>query len=207
MLAGKDVNLENGLQLMHQAILYANLIGGPKVFALDSKGELGAFVSSDYNPKRMKFDLSEWEMKSLFDPSSIDFKENKEVWVDYRGRVLLPPFSVPRAEEPESFIAGNLHKHLEAWRELNPSAEVLEWLENGVNIENYFRHFKGNFKGKMYDSCRLVLPKSYDRYSRINNFVDNSVGSIFKEIARSPQTAERVFDEVGDTTKLPSAFL
>lgn len=30
MLAGKDVNLENGLQLMHQAILYANLIGGPK---------------------------------------------------------------------------------------------------------------------------------------------------------------------------------
>ena len=30
MQAGKDVNLENGLQLMHQAILYANLIGGPK---------------------------------------------------------------------------------------------------------------------------------------------------------------------------------
>ncbi|CAG2234151.1 unnamed protein product [Mytilus edulis] len=37
-----------------------------------------------------------------------------------------------------------------------------------------------------------------------NAMIDSS---LFKEIARSPQTAERVFDEVGDTTKLPSAFL
>ncbi|VDI78852.1 Hypothetical predicted protein [Mytilus galloprovincialis] len=58
-----------------------------------------SYMLQDYSPKRMKFDLSEWEMKSLFDPSSIDFKENEEVWVDYRGRVLLPPFSVSRAEE------------------------------------------------------------------------------------------------------------
>lgn len=121
----------------------------------------------------MKFDLSEWEMKSLFDPSSIDFKENEEVWVDYRGRVLLPPFSVPRAEEvaensifdvenlpfrqPESFITGNLHKHLEAWRELNPSAEVLEWLENGVTIKIISGISKAILKGKCMTRLRHLV--------------------------------------------------
>ncbi len=29
-LAGKDVNLDNALQLMHQTVLYANLVGSPK---------------------------------------------------------------------------------------------------------------------------------------------------------------------------------
>ena len=48
--------------------------------------------------------------------------------------------------------------------------------------------------------------RSFDRYSRISNFVDNSVGSLIKEFVHSPQTAERVFEEVDDTTRLPLAF-
>ena len=111
-------------------------------------------------------------MRSSFDPNSFDLEVHvyQDIWVNYRGKVLQLPFLVPRAEDvavnatfdfenltfrqPESFIAGNLHRHLDAWRELNPSSEVLEWLENGVDIENYFRHFKGDFKGKSYDSER-----------------------------------------------------
>jgi hypothetical protein len=37
--------------------------------------------------------------------------------------------------------AGNLHNHLVAWRDIGPSSEVISWLENGVNIQKYFRHF------------------------------------------------------------------
>ena len=33
-LAAKDINLENAQQLVHQSILFANLIGGPKGSAL-----------------------------------------------------------------------------------------------------------------------------------------------------------------------------
>jgi len=34
ILSGKDLNLDNAQQLMHKAILFANLIGGPKGSAL-----------------------------------------------------------------------------------------------------------------------------------------------------------------------------
>lgn len=33
--------------------------------------------------------------------------------------------------------------------------EVRKWLREGVNVEYYFRKFKGNFKGKNYDCVIL----------------------------------------------------
>jgi hypothetical protein len=29
---------------------------------------------------------------------------------------------------------------------------VLDWLEHGVDVNKFFRHFKGNFKGRLFDS-------------------------------------------------------
>lgn len=29
---------------------------------------------------------------------------------------------------------------------------VTEWLFEGVNVERFFVHFKGNYRGKVYDS-------------------------------------------------------
>lgn len=65
-----------------------------------------------------------------------------ESHVNYRGRVLLPPFQVPEAERvatgnqfdfkelpfrnPKCFQAGNLHKLLDKWRTIEPSDEVLD---------------------------------------------------------------------------------
>jgi hypothetical protein len=37
---------------------------------------------------------------------------------------------------------GNVDNHLDAWRDISPSSEVIILLENGVNIQKYFRHFK-----------------------------------------------------------------
>ena len=54
--------------------------------------------------------------------------------------------------DPKYFKAGSLHNCLPEWGRLNPPEEVRDWLENGVRLESMFRRFKGNFKGKSYDS-------------------------------------------------------
>ena len=60
--------------------------------------------------------------------------------------------------DPAHFLAGQLHQHLQAWIDLAGSISyplsqtVLDWLENKVQVQRFFRHFKGNFKGKHFDS-------------------------------------------------------
>lgn len=41
---------------------------------------------------------------------------------------------------------------MDEWEKLNPDTEILNWLRNGVDVHNYFCHFKGNFAGKPFDS-------------------------------------------------------
>ena len=56
---------------------------------------------------------------------------------------------------PESFVSGGLHKHVDEWRKLLSSGEgdeLFSYIEKGVDVSSLFRHFKGNFKGRAYDS-------------------------------------------------------
>ncbi|VDI00400.1 Hypothetical predicted protein [Mytilus galloprovincialis] len=127
--------------------------------------------------KKLRFhpDIPDWETGSGFNPMEVSHFKIQEHWVNYRGKVLQPPFHVTLAEEvvasdqfdfealpfrdPEYFQAGNLHKHFNEWKTVEPSEEVLDWLENGVDVTKYFKHFRGNFKGKSYDSDSP--PKQY----------------------------------------------
>lgn len=100
-----------------------------------------------------------------FDPY-LGPKRSEEQWVNYRGETPGPSTKVLSAEEvaegvqfslddlhfrdPNYFIAGSLHRHLGDWEYINAPSCVLEWLANGVRIEAFFTHFKGNFKGKSY---------------------------------------------------------
>ena len=52
------------------------------------------------------------------------------------------PTSILPFTDPGFFTAGNLHNHLDVWRDISPYSEVISWLENDVNIQKYFRHFK-----------------------------------------------------------------
>ena len=59
--------------------------------------------------------------------------------------------------DPEHFVAGELDKHAANWAEIVKLAplhweEVLSWIGNKVSIFPYFRHFKGTFNRKRYDS-------------------------------------------------------
>lgn len=109
-------------------------------------------------------------MNISFDPTKDDFETNTadENFVNYRGEVLQPPFQFHNAEKvsencdfdlehlpfrnPQFFKAGNLHKNFDMWKSIGANEEVLDWLTNGVNVEKFFRHFQGNFKGRSFDS-------------------------------------------------------
>ena len=60
--------------------------------------------------------------------------------------------------DPEHFRAGELHEHVDSWKEIvtgDPTfhqSEVLSWIEGKVSVFPFFQHFSGVFKGESYDS-------------------------------------------------------
>ena len=71
-----------------------------------------------------------------------------------------------RFRHPDYFQAGSLHNHVDFWEDLIfstgctcPQVYLLQTIREGVRVDSFFRHFKGNFKGKRYDSA--VPPISF----------------------------------------------
>ena len=48
------------------------------------------------------------------------------------------------------------------------------------------------------------LKESFDRYSRINRFINISVGHLFRGAGRSPGTTNKEYAQLGDPSRLPS---
>ena len=89
-----------------------------------------------------------------------------------------------RFRNPDSFHAGNLHNHVDFWENLFsstgyscPKVSLLQIIREGVEVYDFFRHFKGNFKGRHYDSA--VPPVSVFPNSpccrRFCDFIDSTV--------------------------------
>ncbi|KAJ7387222.1 hypothetical protein OS493_004196, partial [Desmophyllum pertusum] len=58
-----------------------------------------------------------------------------------------------RFRHPDYFQAGSIHDHAEFWEDLIASTgyscsqvDLLKIIREGVRIDDFFRHFKGNFK-------------------------------------------------------------
>ena len=70
---------------------------------------------------------------------------------------------------PHHFLARQLHKFLESWLSIasqtdcDTTKEVLGWTGNGINVFNYFQHFRGSFKGENFD-CDLPLCKIFQNH-------------------------------------------
>lgn len=96
--------------------------------------------------------------------------------MNYRGEFVLPPENVLSAEEivkkdleiglqdiylrgPNKFVAGNIHKYRDEWERMELDEEARMWLKEGVNVDHYFKRFKGNYKGKNYNSA--TPPEAY----------------------------------------------
>ena len=60
--------------------------------------------------------------------------------------------------DPHCFRAGELHNHFEYWQYIardssSPQqAQILGWIRDKVSIKPFFKHFKGSFKGELFDS-------------------------------------------------------
>ena len=108
-------------------------------------------------------------MTSGFDQSRVSLRKRGDIfWVNYLGETTQPSDCVYSAEDvahgaefrfedlsfrdPNFFVAGNLMPCAEQWERVHCPEFILDWVKNGVDIHNMFRHFKGNFKGKSYDS-------------------------------------------------------
>ena len=67
--------------------------------------------------------------------------------------------------DPNRFVAGQLHDNLKNWGILcqevsNPqSNQVMKWVKEGINVFDFFKHFKGNFRGQAYNST--IPPSVY----------------------------------------------
>ena len=114
-----------------------------------------------------------WELKTGFDPMKIGVHKNSHLMVNHRGEAIQTLTSFPSGEDvlnldgsytfqldelalhnPEEFQPGGIHKCISEWEKICPLEEsyVLDWLREGVDVTKYFTQFKGNFKGKAYNS-------------------------------------------------------
>lgn len=114
----------------------------------------------------------------------IHSSSSSQQWVDWRGipidageeatatsihpntfmRVLhgerLADVTELQFRHPNCVQAGELYNHNDQWQQIagtDPSprqAEVLKWVHYKVSVFDYFRPFKGVFKGKFYNSAR-----------------------------------------------------
>ena len=83
-------------------------------------------------------------------------------WVNSRGNptgASMKPLEVFQKcfRDPDHFRAGELHNHVNRWGEIvgdlpSPAqqARVVHWVREKVSVEEYFRPFQGDFKGKSY---------------------------------------------------------
>jgi hypothetical protein len=60
--------------------------------------------------------------------------------------------------DPDNFVSGQIHNYFDEWKfilekDINDDKScVLDWLEHGVDVNKFFLHFKGHFKGRHLDS-------------------------------------------------------
>ncbi|CAC5368150.1 unnamed protein product [Mytilus coruscus] len=143
----------------------------------DNKNDGKTVQCGDSAPKREESPL-EWELESGFDPLNVTVRE-KPAWLTLKGRVPSLTKRSPRAEvvyhdnvlfdidslqlrDPDKFVSGQFHDCVSEWRLIldeNVHQDVVKWLKDEVDLGEFFRRFKGNFKGRHYDS--EIPPRNY----------------------------------------------
>lgn len=91
--------------------------------------------------------------------------------------------------DPENFVAGNVNSKAREWKSIlgDNDSICINWLEQGVRIQDFIQPFSGNFRGKKYNSdfpLNHILPNA-NKCKRHINFINETIlerlknGSIF----------------------------
>ena len=82
---------------------------------------------------------------------------SKEFVTSVTEGTVLVDISVLAFRDPRYYKAGELHEHKHLWTTLLQASlsdrftEVLDWIDNFINVENFFTHFNGSYKGVNYN--------------------------------------------------------
>ena len=87
-----------------------------------------------------------------------------------------------RFRNPDDFRAGSLHAHPEVWEKLlsgvsNKHVGLMAVINEGVRVEQFFVHFRGDFKGRSFDSDRpppIVLENSRS-CAQFSDFISSTI--------------------------------
>ena len=106
---------------------------------------------------------------------------------------LLPPdlvasrpgvadLALLRFYDPSHFRAGNIHAKSFVWQNLIPNSpcgevDLLEIIRERVRVEHFFRPFRGNFKGRAYDSdiSPPVVINNSSACAKFSQFVSDTI--------------------------------
>ncbi|XP_062568476.1 uncharacterized protein LOC134230659 [Saccostrea cucullata] len=114
----------------------------------------------------------EWEMNVNFNPfAALKDVRTHPTWVtlnkdkptpavrsnpskDLKNSIPTNLGSLP-LRDPDNFVAGGLNACKDEWLKLpkHLPENVVRWISEGVNVQDFFQTFKGNFKGKAYNSA------------------------------------------------------
>ena len=88
--------------------------------------------------------------------------------------------------DPDYFVAGEIHEHYNVWEQLlegyHKREEILRYISEGVSVFEFFKPFKGQFKGKQYDPARP--PRMCFENNKIcSNFKDFISSTILERVA------------------------
>ena len=106
-------------------------------------------------------------VNSLDNDEKLGFDFNFEI--DNVHELLSEPLYVYNEDH---FVAGNLHRNLTQWNDLieNSENDVLKWIKDGVDINNFIQPFKGEFWGIQYNH-EYPPPRQFQNAKNCADFV------------------------------------
>ena len=142
-----------------------------------------------------------------FKPESVVVDTSIPTWVDVFGDAAGPPplsrlplpadvlsgavppdFGGLRMRDPAAFRCGSLHQFAHQWDSFMVGIRgydvVRPWIHRGVHLPDFFQHYKGEFKGRDFDSA--VPPPMYfqndnDRIADFTDFVGQTILTRLRE--------------------------
>ena len=118
----------------------------------------------EFDPKRVvptKLDWCDWkgEKTRLAGP-------NPSLEMISCDSVLASPAQVLFCDQ-KTFVAGEIHRHLPQWdwslEDYPKDQEIFDYISRGVNVSDFFVHFKVVFQGKFYNlpsPLAAIFPKN-----------------------------------------------
>ena len=142
-----------------------------------------------------------------FKPEEVVVDNSTPTWVDLQGNPASPPrlnnlpspadvlsgaklpdFAGLRMRNPNTFRCGELHQYAHQWDSLMTGVKgydvVRPWIRRGVHLPDFFEHYKGEYKGRDFDSIyppHMYFQNDNERCADFLDFIGKTILTRLKE--------------------------